>query len=115
MTGNTLIEAGLSPAGDEDVYAISNPGSTAQLVALETFSLDIGYNTPCDNSVDTVITIRDAAGGVLVSDDDDGSGYCSFLTYTLAPGQTVYAQVSEYGDDNGGSSHGYFLELRYAN
>ncbi|MEM9488162.1 MAG: carboxypeptidase regulatory-like domain-containing protein [Myxococcota bacterium] len=113
-SGTTLIEAEFNPAGDEDVFAVTNTGAVAKLLEIETYNRNLGYGEPCNTSVDTVINVRNAAGNSLAYNDDN-SGYCSFTTYTIAPGDTVYVHITEYGDNNGGSSYGYYLEIRFPN
>jgi cysteine-rich repeat protein len=103
FTGSVTIAASLSPAGDEDVFAFSNPTATPVNLRLDIWNLAPGYGlgVPCSNSIDTGLHVRDAAGTSLASGDDRNgtSDQCSGLTYTLAPGATVYAHVVEYGDN----------------
>ncbi len=99
----TRIAARLSPVGDEDVFAITNPGSTIAVVKLDVWNIAPGFGVgvACGTSIDTFMHIRDAAGVSLASNDDrnGASDRCSTLTYNLAPGATVYAHVLEYQDD----------------
>jgi cysteine-rich repeat protein len=97
FTGSTLITAALSPAGDEDVYAVTNSGAVAVTIDVETFGT--GAVGTC--SIDTGVHIKDAAGTVIETDDDDGLSNCSYIdNRTLAPGQTVYVHVTDFLDDS---------------
>lgn len=96
---DTLITAAINPAGDEDVFSVTNVGVTAQTVFLET-SQTTGNLGACTTTEDTQIRVRDAAGAVLAFDDDSGlNGFCSFLAYTIPAGATVYVHIIEYGDN----------------
>jgi hypothetical protein len=96
-SADTLITGALDPAGDEDVFAIQNPGTTPAEVYLETFNGGFGA---CTGGLDTQLRIRDAAGTVLAFDDDASMGrFCSFLPYIIPPATTVYAHVIDFGDN----------------
>jgi len=105
--GPVTILAAISPAGDEDVFDITNGSAVAQTVQLDTWSRGTGFGigVACGNdnatSVDTVITLRNAAGLSLAMNDDRvfGSDRCAALNYLLAPGATVYAHIIDWGDD----------------
>ncbi len=113
--GNTAIVAALTPAGDEDVFAITNDTLLPQVLRLDTWNRATGYGqgVACATSIDLGLNLRDAAGTVLLSNDDRNlsADRCSGLTYTLAAGQTVYAHVVEYGDD--AAVPGYGLEIGF--
>jgi cysteine-rich repeat protein len=104
-SGTTRISGALNPAGDEDVFAVTNTGATARSVRFSTFTA-VGGTCP---SADTGLNVRDAAGTVLVSDDDGGDGFCSLTTYSIPPGGTVYVHVTDYGDN--GALLSYFLDI----
>ncbi len=89
------ISGAITPAGDEDAFAISNPGATPLQVHLETFG---GTYAAC-TGIDTQIRIRNAAGTVLAFDDDSSTANCSFLAYVIPANTTVYAQVTGWGDN----------------
>jgi len=96
-SADTLITGALDPAGDEDVFAIKNTGTSPAEVYLETFNGGFGA---CADGLDTQIRIRDAAGNVLAFDDDASLGrFCSFLPYVVPAGSTVYAHVIDFGDN----------------
>jgi cysteine-rich repeat protein len=92
-----LIHAALVPYGDDDVFAVSNPGSSPVTVIAETF----GREGPggCEG-VDTQLRLRDAEAALLGFDDDSGIGGCSRLELTLEPGAKCYIVVTEPGDNS---------------
>ena len=109
FSADTLIAAALEPAGDEDVFAIQNTGTTPAEVTLEIFNGGFGA---CTDSLDTQIRIRDAAGNVLAFDDDAGMGrFCSFLPYLVSAGMTVYAHVIDFGDNT--AAPAYSLHISF--
>ncbi|WP_434427149.1 DUF4215 domain-containing protein [Nannocystis pusilla] len=97
-TADTLIKAKITPAGDDDVFAVQNTGDGYATLRLETFSIE-GPGT-C-TTIDTVIDIRTAANVLLTTDDQSGINNCSLITnYPLAPGETVYVRVYDYLDNS---------------
>lgn len=96
---DTIIAAALAPAGDEDIFAISNRASGAATVRVSTYNADFGLGVPCNASIDTALHIRDAQGNSLAYDDNRGEDRCSSADVLMPAGQTVYAHVSEFGDD----------------
>jgi hypothetical protein len=103
FSADTVITAALTPAGDEDVFAIRNPGTAPVEVYLETFN---GGFAACTGSVDTQIRIRDASGTVLAFNDDASmSRTCSFLPYIIPAGATVYAHVIDFGDNTAAAAY----------
>ena len=113
--GNTILGA-ISPAGDEDVFAITNGSTVPQNVRLDIWSRAAGHGVgvPCPGAelFDTVLNIRSATGALLLVNDDrnDAADRCSGLGFVLNPGQTVYAHVLEY-DDNLALTPGYGLQI----
>lgn len=101
--GSTNRLAAIDPAGDEDVFAISNDttGPVELKVDIWNRATGFGFGVACGSSIDTGLNIRDAAGVVLLNNDDrDGSAdRCSTATYMLAAGAVVYAHVVEFGDN----------------
>jgi len=103
FTADTVINGAFNPAGDEDVFAIRNDGSSPAEVNL---GIHYGGFGVCADNLDTQIRIRDASGTVLAFDDDAGtSGRCSFLSYVIPPATTVYAHVIDSGDDTAQTSY----------
>jgi len=96
-TGRTWIGS-LTPAGDEDGYAVTNSGATAIEVTATTADLTLGLGQPC--VVDTGLNVRNAAGLLIASNDQIGTGgNCSRLVFGVPAGATRYINVVEYGDN----------------
>ncbi len=101
ITVRTVVVGALMPAGDEDVYAVTNNSNAPVILTAESF----GPNGPgtCPNNddvVDTLLEIRNAGAMILASDDDAGIGYCSRITnFTLAANTTVYVNLRHSFDD----------------
>lgn len=98
FTSDTYIEATFNPAGDEDVFAVTNAGAASTDVTLSTFGL-AGPGT-CDG--DTYVHVRDAAGTSLAEADDnlDVGNACAELTYAVPAGETLYFHVLDFGDND---------------
>ncbi len=107
FTSDVVVTGALNPAGDEDVFAVTNPTGVSLLVRFETFEGAIGQ---C-SAIDTYLYLRDAAGMLLASNDDSGLNFCSLLTYTIPAGGTVYAQVTDFSDNN--VIAGYLLRIDF--
>jgi len=111
--GPTAVLAALTPAGDEDVFAITNTSTVPQRVRFDIWNTDVGFGAgvACGTSIDTGLNLRDAAGTVLASNDDrnGAADRCSALSFVILPGQTVYAHVTEFGDN--GAIAGYGLQI----
>jgi cysteine-rich repeat protein len=113
--GEIRILAAVTPAGDEDVFAITNDGTTGVDVRVDTWNRAAGFGlgVSCGSSIDTGIHIRDAAGASVGSNDDrvSGSDFCSGLQFSLLPGQTRYVHVVEFGDN--AIIPRYLLQVRF--
>ncbi len=108
--GATARLAAIDPAGDEDVFAISNDTTNAVELRLDIWNraTGFGFGVACGSSIDTAMKLRDAAAVALIANDDRGgfSDRCSALNYILAPGQVVYAHVMAFGDATAIASYG---------
>lgn len=113
--GSTGILATLSPAGDEDVFAITNDTSSSVTVRLDVWNRasGYGYNAVCGTSIDTGLRVLNSALTVLTSNDDRNGTVdrCSGASVALSPGQTIYAHVSEFGDDATVSAYGLSISF----
>ena len=71
-----------------------------------------GYGRSCGITMDASLTVRDATGAILAQNDDrnPSNDRCPGLTYTIGAGQTVYAQVVEYGDNTPVNSYAITFE-----
>jgi cysteine-rich repeat protein len=96
FTGDAMILGAISAPGDEDVFKITNTSAAPKNVSTEVFGPD-GIGT-C-RGIDPVITLHNAAGTQLNLDDSNGINFCSFLAFTLAPGETVFVRVLEFNDN----------------
>lgn len=105
--GDVLISAGLTVAGDDDVYAVTNTTAAPLAVAFETGAPTLGVCA----SADTQIRVRNAAGLELGFDDDGAVGNCSLLNFTIPPYTTVYAHVIDYLDND--AIPAYQLRINY--
>ena len=91
--GQTISDQ-LDFTGDQDWYAFDITSTQAI-----TFSTAAGVGA---GAGDTVITIYDAAGNVLASNDDNGTDFYSTLEFAASAG-TYYVAVSGYQDSVSGS------------
>ncbi|MBK6514128.1 MAG: DUF4215 domain-containing protein [Polyangiaceae bacterium] len=107
---DTMISGAISPAGDDDVYAVTNPTASPIIFTAETFSNAAG--TACVTT-DTDIRVRDAGGAQLALSQDEGQGACSHISYQLNPGQTLYLHVIENGDN--AALAAYFMKVTFLN
>jgi cysteine-rich repeat protein len=113
--GTRLIAAALTPAGDEDVFLLTNTTAQPQVALLDTWNGGAGFGlgTACATSIDTGINLRDAGGALVLSNDDRNAAAdrCSSLNAILDPGTQRFAHVVEFGDDAVIAS--YLLQLRF--
>ena len=79
--------AALCPTTDLDMYMVN-------AVAGGTISLTTGPISGTAFATDTYLTLYDAAGAVLATNDDGGEGYCSFIQHTPAADGVYYFEVS---------------------
>jgi cysteine-rich repeat protein len=114
IANNVTVIGAISPTGDEDVFAFTNPRLSAVVVTFDVWSLTFGHGVgvPCDATVDTGFVIRDAAGTSLATNDDRVlNDNCSKLSFSLFPGETRFLQLTEFGDNAVISS--YALVVKY--
>ncbi|MBL8913767.1 MAG: DUF4215 domain-containing protein, partial [Archangium sp.] len=113
--GDTAYLAAFSPAGDEDVFAITNDRAQSVTLRLDVWNRAAGFGqgVACGTSIDTGLRVLNSSLTVLASNDDRNStlDQCSGLQMTMTPGQTVYAHVMEYGDNAAIAAWG--LEIRF--
>ena len=113
--GGAQLSATLTPAGDEDVFALTNNTGNPQNARFDLWNMTTGFGVgvPCGTSIDPGLNIRSATGTVLASNDDRNGAIdrCSGLTFALAPGQTVYAHVTAFSD-NAAIAH-YAIQVQF--
>ena len=107
FSSTTVVSASIFPAGDEDVFAVTNPHGAVVTARLQTFG-EAGLDS-CPG--DTGIHVRDAVGVSLAVSDDEGAGPCSRLAFELAAGQTLYVHVAEFADNDEIASYFLLIEL----
>jgi cysteine-rich repeat protein len=115
--GDIDILAALTPAGDEDGFALTNTTSADLAVTLNTWYRHTGYGAgvacDADSLVDTVINIRDADGNVIGQNDNrSATDYCSSIRWVIPAGGKIYAHIVEAADQNVISA--YLLQVRYS-
>ena len=115
--GEVHIRALLSPAGDEDVFEITNSTAFTQDVRFDTWNLatSYGFGVACATSIDTVLRIYDATPTSLAFNDDrNGSAdRCAGMNFALAAGGAIYVHVMAYGDNTLVGAPGYALQVRF--
>lgn len=101
--GTPLTDLTIDPAGDADFFRFE--GTTGQAITLD-------VNAEVNGSgLDSYLWLLDTDGAtVLAENDDDGSSFDSYLTYTLPADGTYYAVVRSYSGD-GDRSFFYTLSL----
>jgi serralysin len=87
------IAGNIETASDHDWYAIS-------LAAGETYIFRTG-GIVADGTVDTTLTLRNAAGTQLITNDDAGEGAYSALRFTATTAGTYYLDVGAFGTTTG--------------
>lgn len=113
--GGRLVGAALLPAGDEDVFLLTNTTGQQQVARMDTWNGNAGFGVgmPCAQSIDTGLNFRDAGGAVQASNDDrnGAADRCSSLAGIIDPGAQRFAHVVEFGDDAAIPS--YLLQLQF--
>jgi len=114
ISTNTTVVGAITPIGDDDIYAITNPGNVNALVTVETFGAAGPGTCPYnDLTFDTILELRSAANALLVSSDDEGMGYCSRIqNFVLAPNTTVYARVIDESENSTIAKYHLSVEVR---
>lgn len=87
------IAGNIETANDRDWYAIT-------LTAGETYIFRTG-GVVADGTVDTLLTLRDAAGTQLATNDDAGQGRYSAIRFTVATTGTYYLDVGAFSTGTG--------------
>ena len=80
--------AQISPAGDVDVVQLSLPAAGGLAVWTE----GLGDSACLDGSLDTIVTLLDAAGNTLASNDDHAAA-CSLVSVASLPPGVYYARI----------------------
>ena len=97
------IRGTIDPANDVDVFRFT--ARAGQKVRLETFSAGYG------SMLDPILTLHDATGRTLISDDDAKQGRDALIRFTITREGAYFVSVID-AHDRGGAAFGYLLELR---
>jgi len=105
--GELSINGNWTSSGGRNANSVGNPNFKLTLNATASVELNLM------SSVDTYLYLKDAAGNVIASNDDGGSGYNSKIVTSLAAG-TYTAVSATYSSGKSGSftmttSHGGLL------
>ncbi|MCK6551222.1 DVUA0089 family protein [Myxococcota bacterium] len=116
FTSSVIIHGAITPAGDDDIYAVTNTDAVnARTAFIDVYNAAPGYglDVACGTSIDTFVSVNDATPTVLASNDDrNGSAdRCSGLTYSIAAGATVYVRMIRFGDATAIPAPGYLLRI----
>ena len=114
FTESFIIDGVLSPAGDEDIFAIENLSPYYESIRIDTHRQGRGIGQPCFGLLDTALAVRNDTG-LLLDQNDDRAGAadrCSGMFFLMAPGQTIYAHLIHWGDNF--ESDPYFLSVKMA-
>jgi subtilisin-like proprotein convertase family protein len=79
-------------AGDHDWFSWT---------ATKDCSIQINLDAANNSSLDTYLTLRNASGESLLTDDDSGPGTNSQLTWQAVTGQTYFIDAKSYGTGTG--------------
>ncbi|THD36161.1 MAG: hypothetical protein E7773_09565 [Sphingomonas sp.] len=90
---NGSIDGNINTSGDHDWYRIN-------LTAGQTYIFRTGGTTAA-TTTDTILTLRDASGTQIVSNDDAGEASFSAVRYTATTTGTYYLDVSAYNTGTG--------------
>ena len=91
--GNT-VNGSLEVSGDHDFYSVN-------LVAGQTYIFRTAPTSTPTNTTDTILTLRNASGTQLLTNDDAGEFGFSAIRYTATSTGTFYLDVSGFGSSTG--------------
>ncbi len=94
VVGGPSVTAQLEQAGDRDWYSVT-------LVAGQAYEF-LTSSTAGGSDVDTMLTLRDANGGVLAFNDDSNGTYSS-IKFTATSSGTFYLDVGGWADGQQGA------------
>ena len=103
---NSSVVGTINSVSDHDVYAIN-------LVAGETYFFRTSH-TSLGDSLDSILTLRDAAGNQLKQNDDAGASSYSGIRFTATSSGTYYLDVSSFNSaSNPGAATGNYNLTAY--
>ncbi|MBL9106149.1 MAG: pre-peptidase C-terminal domain-containing protein [Myxococcales bacterium] len=114
ITASTVVVGAITPAGDDDYYAVTNNANVPAVLSAETWgAMGPGTCAFNDTTQDTRIDVRDANNVVIVTDDDAGIGYCSRVANVVVnPGVTVYVRAYDREDNSVIAKYSMGIDLR---
>jgi serralysin len=86
----------VNTTGDHDWFKVT-------LVAGQTYVFRTSASSSASGDVDTFLTLRDAAGTSLLTNDDGGGGVYSAIRFTATTSGTYFLDVGAYNDGSTGN------------
>ena len=102
MSNGASMSGNIKEVGDVDVFRFE--GAAGQLIRLEVVAASAG------SALESLLTLYDAQGSLLASNDDAGNGRDSRLEFKLKTRGTHYVSVMD-ANDKAGPTHAYLLRL----
>lgn len=100
-TADITLSGRISPAGDEDAFAIRNP--TGASINVHIFVRGQCETAPAAGPGDLVLDVYDNTGTKVTSSDDGGVGFCpEFLALAIPASTTYYLNLRDFGDNDPG-------------
>ena len=113
VTTTAVLEGGFTTLGSFSGQ-LEKPGDhdwiKVTLDAGRTYKFYASFlNTGSDTIGDSTLSLRDATGAELLSDDDGGVGVNSLLSYSITTTGTYFIDIGEFGNDNSGD-YGLYMD-----
>ena len=102
MSNGATMSGNIKEVGDVDVFRFE--GAAGQLIRIEVVAASVG------SALDSLLTLYDAQGSLLASNDDAGNGRDSRLEFRLKAAGTHYVSVMD-ANDKAGPTHVYLLRV----
>jgi cysteine-rich repeat protein len=91
-----VIHAAISPAGDDDGFAVLNPGATAVQVTAAAYVPAVGS---CVGE-GMELRLRDSVAALRAFASTPVDGACAKLDFTVNPGEVLYVVATDAGDNS---------------
>ncbi len=98
---SSLLQAASSLFSESGNIEIAGDHDWFSWTATKDCSIQINLNAANNSSLDTYLTLRNASGELLLTDDDSGPGTNSQLTWQAVTGQTYFIDAKSYGTGTG--------------
>ncbi len=102
LSNGATMSGMIKEAGDVDVFRFE--GAAGQLIRIEVIAASVG------SAADSLLTLYDAQGSLLASNDDAEGGRDSRLEFKLKTTGTHYVSVMD-ANDKAGPTHVYLLRV----